>query len=196
MPVYKVTYFDVRARGEPIRWLLSYLGEEFIDNRIKHSDWATLKKDVLFGKLPVLDVDGDRIYQTGAICRFLGKKAKLAGDNDWESIQIDSIQGTIDDLMAAMGPIRRAEGEEKEKLMNQLKTETVPYYFGIYNDNAKSGYLANGKLSWVDIFFICIVDSMEGVLGEGCLDNFPNLKALKAKVVSLPGIKEWIAKRP
>ncbi|KAF6208051.1 hypothetical protein GE061_016501 [Apolygus lucorum] len=151
MPTYKLTYFDMRGKGEPIRWLLSYLGEKFEDKRITKEQWQGIKKDVLFGKLPILDVDSERIYQTGAILKYLGQKAKLAGDNDWESIQIDMIAGTLEDLLGAMAPARRAEGEQKEQLMKQLKTETIPYYFNIYNEKAKSGYLANGKLSWVDL---------------------------------------------
>ncbi|KAF6208050.1 hypothetical protein GE061_016500 [Apolygus lucorum] len=128
MPVYKVTYFDARARGEPIRWLLSYLGEDFVDNRIKLENWPAMKKDVVFGKLPILDVDDKRIYQTAAICRFLGQKAKLAGDNDWEGIQIDSIHGTIEDFMNVMAPIRRAEGMDRKEALNAIQTKRVVRY--------------------------------------------------------------------
>jgi Glutathione S-transferase, N-terminal domain. len=42
-PVYKLTYFNVMALGEPIRFLCSYGGVEFEDNRIEHEDWPQLK---------------------------------------------------------------------------------------------------------------------------------------------------------
>lgn len=42
-PVYKLTYFNVMALAEPIRFLLSYGGVEFEDNRIEKEDWPQLK---------------------------------------------------------------------------------------------------------------------------------------------------------
>jgi hypothetical protein len=42
-PTYKFTYFNVKALGEPIRWLLSYGGVEFEDNRIVREDWPQIK---------------------------------------------------------------------------------------------------------------------------------------------------------
>lgn len=49
MSSYKVTYFNITALGEPIRFLLSYGGQDFEDNRITlgtekgGDDWAKLK---------------------------------------------------------------------------------------------------------------------------------------------------------
>lgn len=34
MPQYKVTYFDIRGLGEPIRIFLNYVGVPFEDDRI------------------------------------------------------------------------------------------------------------------------------------------------------------------
>ena len=42
-PAYKLTYFNVRGLGEPIRFLLSYGGIEFEDHRIAIEDWPQLK---------------------------------------------------------------------------------------------------------------------------------------------------------
>ena len=42
-PAYKLTYFNVRGLGEPIRFLLSYGGIEFEDHRVEKEDWPQFK---------------------------------------------------------------------------------------------------------------------------------------------------------
>lgn len=41
------------------------------------------------GQMPILEVDGQRVYQSNAISRYLAKRVGLAGSNDWENLQID-----------------------------------------------------------------------------------------------------------
>lgn len=50
------------------------------------------------GQMPVLEVDGQRVHQSIAIERYLAKRFGLAGANDWENLQIDSVVDTINDL--------------------------------------------------------------------------------------------------
>lgn len=49
-------------------------------------------------QLPVLEVDGKRINQSVAICRYLAKQFGLAGKDDWENLEIDAIVDSINDL--------------------------------------------------------------------------------------------------
>merc|ERR1712098_756442 len=62
-PEVKLTYFNLRARGEPSRLLLAYGGIKYEDERIAppwdaDSTWSTLKPTTPFGQLPVLKWDG------------------------------------------------------------------------------------------------------------------------------------------
>lgn len=50
-----------------------------------------------------------------------------------------------------------SDPEKKAQLLAKLKEETIPYYMKIYNDIAKSGHLANGKVSWNAFFIIMIL---------------------------------------
>jgi len=47
MAVYKLTYFNVPALAEPIRFLLSYLEINFEDIRYESKEWPTVKTSKL-----------------------------------------------------------------------------------------------------------------------------------------------------
>lgn len=50
------------------------------------------------GQMPVLEVDGKKMPQSLAICRYLGKKFGIAGKNDMEDYEIDSVVYFINDF--------------------------------------------------------------------------------------------------
>merc|ERR1712117_24207 len=71
MPNVKLTYFNLRGRGEPCRIMLAYGGIKYEDERIPPpwdptSTWASLKPTTPFGQLPVLNWDGVEICQSMA----------------------------------------------------------------------------------------------------------------------------------
>lgn len=51
-----------------------------------------------FGQMPVLEIDDKKVVQSGAICRYLAKIVGLAGDNDLENLEIDSIVDCFNDI--------------------------------------------------------------------------------------------------
>jgi glutathione S-transferase len=74
MVQYKLTYFDLRALGEPARLILHYAKQPFDDVRITHADWPKLKPSTPFGQVPVLEVDGKPLAQSFAIYRYLARQ--------------------------------------------------------------------------------------------------------------------------
>ncbi|KAF6207934.1 hypothetical protein GE061_016383 [Apolygus lucorum] len=188
MPTYKLTYFDAKGLAEGIRLLLSYMGKDFEDNRLAFamdptSPWHKLKSELKYGKLPVLEIDGQQISQSTAICRYLADEAGLLGANAWENLQIDIIAGSVKDLAAGLAAIfAEQNADTKAEKLKVLKETTVPFYLNIYDDTVKdnNGYLANGKLSWVDLWFLGYAETLEAVVEEPIFDkngstNAPNL---------------------
>jgi glutathione S-transferase len=53
------------------------------------------------GQLPILEVDGNVMYQSLSISRFLAKKFGLAGSDDLENYEIDNAVDNINDLRAS-----------------------------------------------------------------------------------------------
>lgn len=186
--------------GETIRFMLAYLQREFEDFRIdNYRTWVNeYKPKMPFGKLPLLEIDSEKLHQTAAICRYLAKEAKLAGDNDWESLQIDIMMDTFTDFRHAVWSFFYNRDEKnKEHLRKPLFESTVPLYLGKFDGIIKeNGYLANGKLSWVDIYFVAVLQYFSFMLEMSICDKYENIKSLRDKVHNLPGIKEWVENRP
>ena len=87
----------------------------------------------------------------------------------------------------------------KEKLKQELVATTLPAQLDVLENHLK----ANGKgesfvpsgVTFADFSIAILTQSLEkGSLVK--LDKYPLLKALVDRVHSLPGIKEWVAKRP
>ena len=77
----KYTYFELFARGEPIRMALWKAGMPFEDNRVTGEAWQAFKaqKDECpYGQVPVIKLaDGTVMAQTHAILDYLGTVGKL-----------------------------------------------------------------------------------------------------------------------
>jgi prostaglandin-H2 D-isomerase / glutathione transferase len=71
-------------------------------------------------QLPVLEVDGKRVNQSLACCRFIAKGLQLAGNDDWENLQIDTVADTVNDFRLSMKKFKRnAENNLKPTFRNR-----------------------------------------------------------------------------
>ena len=200
-PKYKLIYFNITGIGECIRFLLSYGGLQFEEERIELDiDKFRANKDkYMFGLLPILEVDGKSINQSIAISRYLAKKVGLVGKDDWEDLEIDAIVDTQNDFRLKYTQYFLEKDESlKAKYKDALETEVVPFYVGKFEKivGENGGYFVGGKLTWADFHFVGILDTWKFGLGKDIIEGHPNLVKLREKVLNLPAIKEWIKTRP
>ncbi|EDL77743.1 rCG25753, isoform CRA_a [Rattus norvegicus] len=86
----KLYYFQGRGRMESIRWLLATAGvefeEEFLETR---EQYEKLQKDgcLLFGQVPLVEIDGMLLTQTRAILSYLAAKYNLYGKDLKERVR-------------------------------------------------------------------------------------------------------------
>jgi glutathione S-transferase len=66
-----------------------------------------------------------------------------------------------------------------------------------------NGYFVNGKLTWVDLYFVSLADYFHGIFtwaelkhDPNFVDKYENLKKLKEKVLAIENIKKWVENRP
>lgn len=50
------------------------------------------------GQMPVLEVDGKRVHQSLAMCRYVAKQIGLSGNDALEDLQVDAIVDTINEF--------------------------------------------------------------------------------------------------
>ncbi|XP_067008893.2 glutathione S-transferase [Anabrus simplex] len=196
---YKLNYFHTRGQGEPIRFLLSYGQVPFEDNRIEKERWPQLKRQIPFGQLPTLEVEGKEAHQVVAICRYLAKQFGLAGRDDIEAAQIDAVVDTINDLRTKLMSIYLAPDlTSKEKLRQQILDETLPYYLSKFDEliMENNGYLVGGKLSWADLFLISYYENFGVIAQRDVFRDYPYIHLLKENVHGIPAIENWIKTRP
>ncbi|XP_050424780.1 glutathione S-transferase-like [Adelges cooleyi] len=196
---YKLTYFDVPGLAEPIRFLMAYLDIDFEDNRIGYQTWSAVKPSMPFGKVPILEIDGQVLNQSSAITRYLARKAGLAGIDDWESMLIDIAVDNVHDFRHEIAVYVFTERKNCDAESNSSKIkEITKFYMEKFESivTINKGFFVNGKLTWADLFFVAISDTLSDMAKIDILEGRPNLQTLKTQVLSIPQIKTWVAKRP
>nr|CAI5851113.1 unnamed protein product [Callosobruchus analis] len=163
-----------------------------LNYKINHSEMP-------YGQLPILEYDGKVAHQHIAICRYLAKKLKLTGKDDWEDLTIDSAVDTVNDLRIKIAEFYyEHDPAQRKKLKKPLLEETIPYYIEKLEAQAKAngGYLAVPKLTWADVYLTSLIDYMNALLDQDIIAKSANLQAVKNKVWSIPNVKKWMDKRP
>jgi glutathione S-transferase len=156
--------------------------------------------DYEYGQLPVLEVGDKKLAQSNAIARYLARKFKLTGADEWEAAKIDELVDVLGDLRMEWRKFFMEKDEEaKATLKNEFLEIQVPRYFSKLDSiKEKNGgkFLVGENVSWADLMFAHYLEFFEATVDAGMLDKYPNLKALKQNVFEIPQVKAWIEKRP
>lgn len=104
MTKLKLTYFDSPGRAEPIRVALFLAKLPFEDHRLKFPEFAALREQGAFplGAVPVLEVDGRPMIQTGAILRYVARTGQtdLYPTDPLAGLVVDSALDTFNDSVS------------------------------------------------------------------------------------------------
>jgi glutathione S-transferase len=220
----KLTYFNGRGLAETSRVLFAIAGQGYEDFRypIQVLDWATFKMErpefdadkqsgklwKSLDKLPFLEVDGEVIFQSKAIERYLANIFNLFGYSYLEAAFIDSIGETIRDFKDGYQKVRNSPAETKEAALQTYFSETLPTLLLSLNNIIKSKqtkniinettFVVGNKLSLADVqIFLFLTDFFDNKdLVLAAYENLDILKAIVANVGSLDSVKKWLSTRP
>ncbi len=199
MPSYKLTYFPARGGAEVSRFIFKQAEVEFEDVRIGGEDWAKFKPSTPYGSMPVLEVDGKMLAGSRGMQRYLAEKFGLAGSNDFENAEIDSIIDAIVDLSQQLMKLHYEKDEaRKAELGEKLKTEILPKFLGIFEkliSSNTSGWIYGSKVTYADFALYNVMGWVK--MGyAAALDSFPGIKKNMEAVEALPNIAKWLKERP
>ena len=185
-----ISFEDVRISREEFR-------EVILTGKLRNG------MSIPFNQLPVLEIDGKIVGQTGAIARFCGKLSDLYPKNDLLAAKVDQIIDTATDITNLISPTVREKNEDikrdnREKLSNKLLPRWFTYLENILENEKGSTWFVDNKISIADI----AIWRLLGWLKSGMLDGIPTnicdaytkLNKVHTQVHKHPKVQEWMLK--
>ena len=174
--------------------------EEFI-NMIK-TGYLPNGKKVPFHQLPVIEVDGEIIGQTGAIARYCGKISNLYSNDNINAAKIDQIIDAATDITNLVSPTIREKDEQKKiedrlLLKNKLLPRWFTYLENILSESTSDWFVEN-KMTIADIAMWRLLGWLISGIIDGIpttiVDSYPKLKNIHTNVHHHPKVQEWMLK--
>ncbi|CAG2194335.1 GST [Mytilus edulis] len=179
----KLTYVNGRGRGELIRIILAGVGLEYTEEYLTTKEqWEELKKSgkLLYNQVPLLEIDGLELVQTGAIARYLARKYNMYGSNDQEAVKVDMYyEGSRDFYSVFIAMVFTDENE----CLKKAKEVMVPKYFPVYEKDS---------ISIADLGLLECLLAVEEFLGMESMDSYPILKEYYQKLKALDRISTFL----
>ncbi|ESO08984.1 hypothetical protein HELRODRAFT_168913 [Helobdella robusta] len=181
----KLFYFDGRGRAELIRMVLTACGVKYSETCMSSKEqFLELRPSLLFGQLPLLEIDNVKIVQTNAIVRHLARTHKLDGKDEKEKTLIDQYyEGSRDFLASFMGAgfmvaLEKVAEHAKPALLNSDCNFKITYC-KVLKENGSSGYLVGSTMTLADLSLLEVVLMAGDYYGEAAFDSYPELKKFK-----------------
>ncbi|KAL3102479.1 hypothetical protein niasHS_001221 [Heterodera schachtii] len=201
LPNFKLIYFDARGICEPIRLIFHYSKVPFDDVRISRKQWLALKDSTVYGKVPILEVDGKPLTYCHTIARYLARSFGLAGRTEWEQAKVDEISDFHADVSLDLQPymyvIAGFHQGDRQSLRNSVFLPNVEKHFPVYVSLLKqsgSGFFTSNGITWVD-FVISEYMTTVRQFEPNILDKYPAIVKFIRKVQTQPQIFDYITNR-
>jgi len=198
-------------RAEVLRLSLFIGNIPFEDVRISREEFRDViftgklkgEIDIPFHQLPVLEIDGKVVGQTGAIARYCGKLSNLYPKDDYLAAKVDQIIDTATDITNLVSPTVREKNEViKKEMRERLAKKLLPRWFNylenILQKEDNANWFVDDNMSIADIAIWRLI----GWLKSGMLDDIPSnicenytkLNNIYTNVHKHPKVQEWMFK--
>jgi len=158
---------------------------------------------VPFHQLPVLEIDGKIIGQTGGIARLCGKLSNLYPKDNILAAQVDQIIDTATDITNLISPTVGEKNEKikinmRKKLAHKLLPRWLNYLEQILNENKDTIWFVDNRISIADIAIWRLLGWMKSGILEGIpsdiTESYIKLNNIHTEVHKHPKVQEWMLK--
>ncbi|KAI6171155.1 hypothetical protein M3Y97_01068500 [Aphelenchoides bicaudatus] len=103
MTKIRLHYFDARGRAEGIGNSCITRKSHMKKSQLERtSGWKRKRVNYKYGQVPALEVDGQMLYQSNAIIRYLARKHGMEGKDAWETAKLDEINELLNEFHEAI----------------------------------------------------------------------------------------------
>eukprot|EP00296_Roombia_truncata_P008428 JP446910.1.p1 GENE.JP446910.1~~JP446910.1.p1 ORF type:complete len:215 (+),score=56.45 JP446910.1:39-683(+) len=193
-------YWKIRGLAQPARMMLEYAGIPFEDKMYEQGDgpefscasWLDVKPTLGldFPNLPYL-IDGDiKISQSGAIFRYIGRKAGLLGKSDMEMAKCDMmLEEAMDIRNRIVGAVYNPKYEEMKEGLSQFLNKK---FAGIDGYLAKQPWMAGENVTAADFHMYELCDQAR-IMFPAILDTYPKITDFIKRFEALAPIAAYMA---
>lgn len=198
----KLVYFKMRALAEAPQMLMHYAGLEY-DYIMAWDyfgrDWAAVKPEMMFKKLPLLVVDDrHQIVQSVAILNYLEALAGLRLADPVAAARAEAILIGAQEMVAPLNPtVNFATGED----FVEKREKTVRFLTSRFDDLQRILAVSSGKFLIDDTPRACDFAAFHNLdltrlLDPDLLPAFPRLADYAQALAELPALRAYLAGRP
>jgi glutathione S-transferase len=196
-----LTYFDAPvSRGEECRLALHLAGVDFIDHRVKGTEWPALKPTTPFGSMPVYEEPGrPPLAHSNAILVLIGRRHGLHPADDFEAARHEGVMQYVEELRHHVSPTLRMQDPERKAAREALVAGYLPTWAGNVEKHLGDGpFFAGAALHVVDLKLHMAVRWFNGGrvdhIPSTIFDAFPKLTRLHDAVRDHAGVRAWYAR--
>ncbi|VDD82650.1 unnamed protein product [Mesocestoides corti] len=198
----KLIYFNVRGRGELIRFVLYAAEKDFEDSRIRDTDWPTLKPKMPFQQLPVLEVTppgGQTVQLTEslAITRLLARTFNMYANTPEEIYLIERMISLAATLQEEIYGLHLKRAGDVKKLIESDHLMEYMDAIQMALKEKKGNFVTGANVTLADLQVVLLVDTMDKFLGHIDHECKQGLAAIRADVLKAkPKLANYLRTRP
>ncbi|GMR50781.1 hypothetical protein PMAYCL1PPCAC_20976, partial [Pristionchus mayeri] len=195
---YKLYYFDIKGRGEPIRLMFEFFRIKYEDVRVKFEDWPALKKKAPMQFLPYIEVDGGKLVlsQTSAIMRYLAKSFRpgFAGISKSDAALVDMYGEGAIEMFDVFKSIGMAPADKKDEAIAEA-TPRIDSFCKCYTSHLKKNgnrFIDGDLVTWADLVIVMVLSGMDD-LAHDILMKYPDLCLYYLRMRDLDELRDYIS---
>jgi glutathione S-transferase len=186
----KLIYFPISGRAEFVKLVFEDKGEKY--EFVPYDGDKTKYGDVLpFGQVPVLQIDGMNLAQTGTIVRYLSKKFGYYPQDIKEATRAEMILDGTFDLIQKYFQTIFAKTLSPDEFHKQAIT-WLGYFDKLLKQHKDGKEWYTSTFSFADLAVFHVTDVCVHYIGAEILSHVPALKSHYERVGARPNIAAFV----